>query len=366
MNIALDPHERDLILAVRNARCLFNGNEWETLVRGEIVLRRSAGSDGRLELIRLGLVGPSPKEPDHGVHKVSICSYLGTGTISGSPQDLTSSFSLLCSDVSFFDTSAGCDDINIKERSLRGGLDGHFEVAIGNDGSVILDQGVLNLASEPIQGVALFALTIDFAGSQMMFLPSPPQTIKRTLKLQPVQFTTNGSNPTGATWTDHLSKARAVWGECCLFFDPQPMITVDNNPTASASTDRCTLIRAIVPPDSIPHDAIPVFYVNSPLPGDGGGLTELSRSGMDAVYISNQADATVLAHELGHVFGGDHPTNPIMKKSYWKGDPKTILMVGGGNGSPLGNSAHNCERANHCLLSTGSPCVVNPSVTRTS
>jgi hypothetical protein len=266
----------------------------------------------------------------------------------------------VCASAAFVNTSAGCDNNGvIKHEKLEGILSGVFADELEVDSAeIVLTNGTIDLSADAREGAALFMLTIDLSGSRMRVLPPPPQPRRRTLKLQPVQFTTNGANPTGINWSTQLVEAERLWGECCIHLDPQGMITVNNNPVARTSTDRCTQIRAV--PTPIPYDAIPVFYVDLPLAGDGGGWTDMAGSGLDAIFISSHADLTVLAHELGHVFGGDHPT--AAPSSAWLGDTNTILVPGNGQGSPRLNSFHNCQRVQHCLFSTGNPCNFHPDL----
>jgi hypothetical protein len=167
---------------------------------------------------------------------------------------------------------------------------------------------------------------------------------------------------TGAQWPAQLAQAQSLWGQCCIRLEGLPMI--DGAPTARSSTDRCKQIRAL--PHAFPHDAIPVFYVDDPLAGDGGGWTDLAGTGLDAIFISSQIqNNTVLAHELGHVLGGSHPGGnpPGMSASAWVGDTNTILVPGNGHASPKHNSTHNCQCARHALLITQGPvCTFHPDL----
>lgn len=354
---------KDLVLRVENGRCSYTGSNWApSVVQGQLVLKARGDADGMLKLLCLGLVGSSPGAAARNAHRIALSAYEGDGELRAAAE---STFALeLALAARMFNTQAGCNGPGLRPGSGTAKLTGTLrKLNTAGTSAFELIAGSLEFSSAEEEGAAAFVMAVDLAGSRLTAVTGSPN--RRTLKLQPVQHATHGANPTGGQWQMQLRVAQTLWNQCCIFVDPQPMITIEGSP-ARTSTDRCTQLAALTaqhgaatPP--FPLDAIPVFYIDDPLAGDGGGRTDMPGSGLDAIFISSHTmNGTVLAHELGHVLGGDHPdpTDRVLtpSASTWIGEYNTILVPGNGLPSPEHNSGHNCQYAHHALLAIGGPC----------
>jgi hypothetical protein len=133
------------------------------------------------------------------------------------------------------------------------------------------------------------------------------QANRRRLTIQPIGFRTDDTDPapTGGTATAQFAKAQAVWEKACITFQVNPIVIVTDE-TLKTSSDLTAIRNAFTDPDPA---VIEVFFVANSLPSVGGG----SAGGIGlasckpVIAEPNSGNPVLLAHELGHVLGLQHP-----------------------------------------------------------
>lgn len=186
--------------------------------------------------------------------------------------------------------------------------------------------------------------------------------VLRTLDLQPVFLRTDPTDPspTGATWTARLTASNQIWGKLGVSFVELSPLTIDTPlKTAGGSNADIAAIRALRR-----AAGVEIFLVDNDMTASGGAATGFDPAtntgcGPDGnVVMSDRGTSnTLLAHELGHVLGLDHPTDlPPLNP----GDPNTILEPSGSNSipNPTRNTIVNYSRI-LCPDPSGSTCL-NP------
>ncbi len=165
--------------------------------------------------------------------------------------------------------------------------------------------------------------------------------VARTLDLQPVFMRTDATDiaPTGVTWTNRLNSANAIWGKLGVTFNDLGAVTIDTALKSTGATNAEQAAIAALRTGS----GVEVFLadndVGSGTPGGAGGaatfgpLAALCDIGKIVMADRGTSD-TLLAHELGHILGIQHPGTPPNP-----GDPGTI-MDGSGSHS-VTNSTRN-------------------------
>ncbi len=204
-------------------------------------------------------------------------------------------------------------------------------------------------------------LKIDLAGQFFRaVLPSARERgVRRRIRLRPVRFRAceGDTEPSGATWIDQLTKAQEVWGGCCIELagEDARQPVVGDLKFSEASINIAAAFK------DFEADVIEVLFTAGKLAG-GGGSTHQAGRGTDIVVISDIIAANnefLLAHELGHVFRGEHPGVTSLERGFWKADTGTVLedtsQSGGKN--PRSNTRDNCLQAcNPVLVETKEPC----------
>lgn len=197
-------------------------------------------------------------------------------------------------------------------------------------------------------------------------VPPPPVCanpgVLRDLDLQPVFLRTGPAdpNPTGVRWRTMFNEANVIWGKIGVRFHELTPITVDTPLKSSGRTAaERTTIRGLRT-----GAGVEIFMVANHLgPGFPGGADTLPPIGAGCgatgnIVISDIGTSdTLLAHELGHILGLDHPT---AGPPFNPGEANTILEPSGSDSTPnpTRNTMVNFSRI-LCPAGAGSTCL-NP------
>ena len=184
-------------------------------------------------------------------------------------------------------------------------------------------------------------------------LPAPVCThpgVSRTVDLQPVFFRTGSSDssPTGGSYNRRHAEANSIWGKLGVTFNSASAVVLDDatNKTAGSTEAEANRVAAT-------HTAagIEVFLVDNDMSSAGGASTLAAGAGSNVVMSDRGTSDTLLAHELGHVLGLDHPPGG--------GDSNTIMTPSGSNSAanPTRNTLGNFNRITF-PAGSGSTCLL--------
>jgi outer membrane protein OmpA-like peptidoglycan-associated protein len=195
-------------------------------------------------------------------------------------------------------------------------------------------------------------------------LSAPPPCanpgVIRTLDVQPVFLRTDpaDASPTGASWTRRLASANNIWGKLGVTFTELSAVTLDT--AEKTGGDTAPSQRAIRGLRSAA--GVEVFLVDNNMPASGGANTLPpigAGCGADGNIIMSDLGTsnTLLAHELGHILGLDHPGDP---PPFNPGEANTIMEPSGSNNraNPTRNTMVNFSRI-LCPPGSGTTCL-NP------
>lgn len=172
----------------------------------------------------------------------------------------------------------------------------------------------------------------------------------RSVDLQPVFFKSTASdpNPTGTTWPNRFATSNTIWKKLGVTFRALSAVTlVDATNKTRGSTDaEANTIGALRS-----GSGIEVYFVDNDMSSAGGASTLSAADGSNVVISDRGTSDTLLAHELGHVLGLQHPP---------ASDANTIMQPS--NGHSAANPTRNTV-ANYNLItwpSPGGPTCIKP------
>ena len=143
---------------------------------------------------------------------------------------------------------------------------------------------------------------------------------RRSIAIRPVGFRSNAAdlNPTGVSIAAQLAMAQTVWNKACIDFNVLPTIIITDATLKTSSN--LAAIRAAR--DDL--NEIEIFFVDNALASTGGGNSgAIGVASCQIVVADSNAGNTVLvAHELGHVLGLQHPPGT-------SSDPNTVMQPTG-------------------------------------
>ena len=226
-----------------------------------------------------------------------------------------------------------------------------------NGRDVLIFQGELRLVL--IEGKVGALSTITTSLTEVRLLPTHATcdliTTNRILEIDPIGFSRLGSGPhTGTSLASKRPAADRLWRKCCVQLHLRPLRVI-TDPGRFAETD----------PSRIPRwndfqGAVRVYFMDA-MTGHGGGFTQQHGMVEARIMIADQdANPNLLAHEIGHALGGDHPHGH--GSILWPGDPGTILEPSGavGKPNPSRNTLSNCCQVRNSGLVTGHRCRMTP------
>jgi len=186
--------------------------------------------------------------------------------------------------------------------------------------------------------------------------------VVRELDLQPVFMRTDPTDtaPTGVTWTRRLNSANQIWGKVGVTFNDIGAVTIDTPLKSTGDTAAEQAAIAALRTGT----GVEVFLADNDIQsgdptGSGGAVTFgplAALCGPGKIVMADRGTSdTLLAHELGHILGIQHPGTPPNP-----GDPGTI-MVGSGSHSIDNSTRNTMVNANAilCPPGIGSTCL-NP------
>ena len=201
----------------------------------------------------------------------------------------------------------------------------------------------------------------DLAAAPVPVCANPGNT--RVLDLQPVFLRTDPADaaPTGVSWSRRFNEANVIWGKLGVRFVELSAVTIDTALKANGTNDaEINAVRALRS-----AAGVEVFLVDNDMASSGGASKApgpgASCGAVGNIVMSDRGTSdTLLAHELGHILGLQHPGTPPNP-----GEAGTIIEPSGG-GAILGHSVPNPTRntiANFNAIlcpPRGAPVCLNP------
>ncbi len=143
----------------------------------------------------------------------------------------------------------------------------------------------------------------------------------RSVDLQPVVFRNDATDaaPTGGSWSRRLTGSNTIWGKLGVSFNDASPVTIDNSTLKTAGSDRAE--RDAIRASHSDASKVCVFLTDNDLADAGGGGTVGGGAPGGKIALSDRGTSdTLLAHELGHILGLDHPpagadANTVMEPS---------------------------------------------------
>jgi hypothetical protein len=168
---------------------------------------------------------------------------------------------------------------------------------------------------------------------------------QRTVSLQPVFFrsSTVDPSPTGQSWAGRFLQSNAIWNKLGVIFTARSPVTLTDpaNKTAGGTLAEYHRIRS-----RRRGSGIEVFLVDNDMNFLGGGGTVDGGTANAQIVMSDRGTSnTLLAHELGHVLGLDHPPGG--------GENNTIMEPSGSHSSPNPTRNTMCNYARITFPSRG-------------
>ncbi len=139
----------------------------------------------------------------------------------------------------------------------------------------------------------------------------------RVVKLRPF-FLQHPSD--GETWKRRLDVSKAVWGKLGITVEAEAPVTVQD--VTLELSDKANTAKLMKDMEMrITEDVVPIFVVDNDLNYcNGGEMIDLDGKPKSILLSGHGSSSTLLAHELGHVLGLNHPGD-----SNHPGEANTIM-----------------------------------------
>lgn len=369
-------HDPFVILQLDQDAVVVNSGGAATIarMRGEVVfsVKKITGNRIELELTRQGLSGDCRGSVDVG--EISVRSFAGSAVIDNADRVQASICAKMSAHVLYDSMIAEIgypirrDDLFMTPfEEFSGTLSGVIErEEIAGEVRWRFRDGTLAFqAQEGKRLSAVSQLSLPLAGAPLYILPESQTpwicprrrgSVRRFLSVRPVVFEWDGAL-TGTSMVKQFEVVDLLWGKCCvdlIRLDPK-IITekeIESSPGLSEAIRNGEASRISKAFKDNPN-IIEIFFVSHDLADSGGAATFNGGMSQAKIVITDQNsnNPQLLAHEMGHVFNGDHPAST--DQNFWTGDPGTVLNPGIPN--PPANTIHNCRRVNNPALLTGKP-----------
>lgn len=185
-------------------------------------------------------------------------------------------------------------------------------------------------------------------------------TTWRSLKIQPIAFKDDPADlrHSAQSLGVQVREARTIWRKCCVSLDVLPL-EVKVDPVKKHSR----MMSQTGDPADFDGSSIRVYFVDADLPNGGGSVYQPGMiNGHVVMSDRNAGNPNLLAHEIGHVLGGDHPGNGGGRWGLWEGERDTVLEFSGTTTlvSPDSNTLSNCCQVFNSGLRPGGSCTMTP------
>lgn len=176
---------------------------------------------------------------------------------------------------------------------------------------------------------------------------------QRSVDLQPIVFRSSAADPTptGGSWSRRFRPSNTIWNKLGVQFTAASAVSITNAALKSAGSNRAE--RDSIRATHSDASKVCVFLTDNDLADAGGGGTVGGGAAGAKIALSDRGTSnTLLAHELGHVLGLDHP--PV------GADANTIMEPSGSNAAdnPTRNTIGNYRRIT--WPAPGSDTCINP------
>ncbi|MEP6844392.1 MAG: DUF4157 domain-containing protein [Panacibacter sp.] len=130
--------------------------------------------------------------------------------------------------------------------------------------------------------------------------------VARTVNLQPVFIRCGAADPdpTGGSYFDLLTKANEIWSKLGVTFTTSSPVIIDDCVSKTSGTTNAEQSAL-----GVLHTGpgVEVVFVDNDIANAGGASTLSAGNGSNVVLSDFGTSPTLLAHELGHVLGLNHP-----------------------------------------------------------
>jgi hypothetical protein len=300
-----------------------------------------------ISLEHIGLIGPGTVVPGKGpTGAVSVLGIAGTdeGIISDEADGVAFVSIPLRALVLYdaIDEQRGFTKKDDRLLSFVETFSGRLQGSIRSTGDAIeqlaFEQGSLILGYEDGGLGWIRDIAIPLDGNRVSRL-RPAQDVsepKFTLRIRPVGFkaSCDDPKPSGSSAKAQLDEAFKIWKDCGVELDIQEIQYVVNKDLKKGTSVED--MRNVF--DDPIRRTIEIFFSASDQFPDGGGQSVSCGMAQAAIAVTDNSKELphLVAHEIGHILNGIHPTDTVAVYGEWNGDDGSVLEpFGGGIKNPV-------------------------------